>query len=199
MMPERLSANTQAILLLTAPLMLGKGKASASPELLKPSEYQRLASHLVDIGKQPADLLCPAAEQTIDACDACDAVVEGARLRALLERGLLLSQAVERWQARAIWVVSRADATYPRVLKTKLKVRAPAVLYGCGDIELLSTGGLAVVGSRDVSDELVKYAQGVGALAARASCTVFSGGARGRPRSGGELRPGQGGHLGGRG
>ncbi|MEM9461312.1 MAG: DNA-processing protein DprA [Myxococcota bacterium] len=186
-----MSANTQSILLLTAPLMLGSGdsKASASADLLKPSEYQRLARYLVDIGKQPEDLLSSDAEETIDACST---VVERARLRSLLERGLQLSQAVERWKTRAIWVVSRADAAYPRVLKSKLKARAPAVLYGCGNIELLGMGGLAVVGSRRVSDPLVKYAEGIGSLAARASCTVISGGARGVDRAAmdGALRSG---------
>ena len=67
------------------------------------------------------------------------------RLQKLLGRGFLLSQVIERWQARAIWVVSRADAEYPRRLKTRLREDAPAVLYGCGDMALLETGGLAVV------------------------------------------------------
>lgn len=179
-MSERLSANTQAILLLTARLMVGKGKASPSADVLKPSEYQRLAAHLLGMGKQPADLLATAADEVIAACGA---VVEGERLRSLLARGFLLGQAVERWHTRSIWVVSRADAAYPKILKTKLRTRAPAVLYGCGDLELLGTGGLAIVGSRHVSDELVRYAEDVGSLAARASCTVVSGGAQGIDRA----------------
>ena len=191
-MPEPLSANTQAILLLTARLMVGKGQTNASAELLKPSEYQRLAAHLVSIGKQPADLLTPTADEVIEACDA---VVRSERLRSLLRRGFLLSQAVERWRTRAIWVVSRADAAYPRILKTKLKGRAPAVFYGCGEIELLGTGGLAVVGSRNVSDELVRYAKDIGSLAARASCTVISGGARGVDRAAMDGALGAGGRV----
>jgi hypothetical protein len=64
---------------------------------------------------------------------------------------------VERWSARAIWVMSRADANYPRRFKTRLKEDAPPLLYGCGDAELLEMGGLAVVGSRHVDDELAFY------------------------------------------
>ena len=94
-------------------------------------------------------------------------------------RGFLLSQAIERWQARAIWVVSRADADYPRRLKTRLKDDAPPILYGCGDAAILDTGGLAVVGSRHVDDALVEYTEGIGRLAARARRTLVSGGARG--------------------
>jgi len=44
-----------------------------------------------------------------------------ARLEALLGRGFLLSQAVERWKARAIWVISQADSKYPRRLEGRLK------------------------------------------------------------------------------
>lgn len=179
-MPETLSANTQSILLLTAPLMLGKGKSSSSGQLLKPSEYQRLARHLVELEKQPADLLTPAAEEVIESCRD---VIDPDRMRALLARGFLLSQALDRWQSRAIWVVSRADPQYPRLLKTKLKAKAPAVVYGCGSMELLWKEGLAVVGSRKITNELMEYASGVGALAAQAGHSVVSGGARGVDRS----------------
>lgn len=180
MMPETLSANTQAILLLTAPLMLGRGKTSGTAGLLKPTEYQRLVRHLIDLNRQPADLLSPSAEELIASCTD---LVAPERMRALLGRGFLLSQALERWTARAIWVVSRADAQYPRLLKTKLKARAPAVLYGCGDISLLAREGLAIVGSRKITGELVTYAADAGALAARADCPVVSGGARGVDRA----------------
>jgi predicted Rossmann fold nucleotide-binding protein DprA/Smf involved in DNA uptake len=90
-----------------------------------------------------------------------------------------LSQAVERWHTRAIWVVSRADAAYPGRLKARLKEDAPAVLYGCGDARLLDTGGLAVVGSRHVDEALIEYTEGIGRLAAKARRTLVSGAARG--------------------
>ena len=142
-----LSPNTQAILLLTAPLIAGRGTASS--DLLSPGEYKRLARHLREIQRQPADLLSPDAAEILRACQP---VIDEGRLQKLLGRGFLLSQVIERWQARAIWVVSRADAEYPRRLKTRLREDAPAVLYGCGDMALLETGGLAVVGSRHVDD-----------------------------------------------
>jgi predicted Rossmann fold nucleotide-binding protein DprA/Smf involved in DNA uptake len=97
----------------------------------------------------------------------------------LLGRGFLLSQAVERWQTRAIWVVTSADASYPHRLKERLKENAPAVLYGCGDAPILETGGLAVIGSRNATPELLAYTERIGQLAANAQQTVVSGGARG--------------------
>ena len=97
----------------------------------------------------------------------------------MLGRGFLLSQAIERWHSRAIWIVSRADQNYPGRLKSRLKDDAPAVIYGCGEPDLLETGGLAVVGSRQVDDSLIEYTMAVGRLAAAAGHTIVSGGARG--------------------
>ena len=173
-MNNNLSPNTQAILLLTAPLITGR--ATESPDLLTPGQYKRLAQHLRKIQHQPADLVSPDATEVIRACQS---VIDETRLQKLLERGFLLSQAIERWQARAIWVVSRADPEYPPRLKARLREDAPAVLYGCGDISLLESGGLAVVGSPHVSDALIDYSMSVGELAARAGRTLISGGAKG--------------------
>jgi predicted Rossmann fold nucleotide-binding protein DprA/Smf involved in DNA uptake len=173
-MSNSLSPNTQAILLLTAPLIAGRGEPST--DLVTPAEYKRLVRFLRDKHREPADLLVPDARELLEECQQ---LVGSDRLKSLLARGFLLSQAVERWQARAIWVVSRADAEYPRRLKARLKEDAPPVLYGCGDAALLDTGGLAVVGSRDVDDTLVEYAEGIGRLVARARHTLVSGGARG--------------------
>jgi len=173
-MTPTLSPNTQAILLLTAPLIAGRGTSSS--ELLSPGEYKRLARHLREIQRQPADLVSPGAAELLRACQP---VIDEARLQRLLGRGFLLSQVIERWQARAIWVVSRADAEYPRRLKARLREDAPAVLYGCGEMGLLELGGLAVVGSRHVDDSLIDYTMDVGRLAARSGRTIVSGGAKG--------------------
>ena len=168
------SPNTQAILLLTAPLIAGRSEPT--PDLLTLGEYKRLARSLRDMQRQPADLLASDAD---DLLEKCKAHVDNDRLKRLLARGFLLSQALERWQTRAIWVVSRADPEYPRRLKARLKDDAPPVLYGCGDAAILNTGGLAVVGSRNVDDALVKYTEDIGRLAAKARRTLVSGGARG--------------------
>jgi len=173
-MNNLLSPNTQAILLLTAPLIAGRQDSSS--DLLTPGEYKRLVRFLRDKQREPADLLVPDAGGLLGQCQQ---LVGSGRLKSLLARGFLLSQAVERWQTRAIWVLSRADAEYPRRLKARLKEDAPPVLYGCGNAALLDTGGLAVVGSRNVDDSLVEYTEGIGRLVAKARCTLISGGARG--------------------
>jgi predicted Rossmann fold nucleotide-binding protein DprA/Smf involved in DNA uptake len=173
-MSTTLSQDSQVILLLTAPLMAGR--IEPSTDLLTPGEYGRLAVFLHEVQRRPGDLLSADAG---DLLRQCQGVVDGDRLRQLLGRGFLLSQAAERWQARAIWIITSADPTYPRRLRERLKDNAPAVLYGCGNAAILATGGLAVVGSRNATAALLTYAKHIGQLAAHAQQTVVSGGARG--------------------
>lgn len=169
-----LSPNTQAILLLTAPLLFGRNSPAA--ELLSQNEYKQLARHLRESGHQPCDLL---SHHAADLLRACQPIIDEQRLRQLLARGFLLSQAVTHWHSRAIWVVSRADPHYPVRLKIRLREDAPAILYGCGDMSLLNTGGLAVIGSRDADQSEQDYARHAGQLSAQAEKVLISGGARG--------------------
>ena len=185
-MSESLSANTKAILLLTAPLIVGRGRPR-SPALRPLSlkrEYSEVANRLREIKRQPADLLGPDGVSVLDECLGTAGLrIDRQRIESLLGRGVQLSLAVERWQARAIWVVSRADDGYPRRLKARLREKAPPVLYGCGDLSLADRGGLAVVGPRDAGSDLIAYAQEVGVLAARSGRAIISGGARGIDRA----------------
>ena len=178
-MIENLSLNTKAILLLTAPLIAGKSNAKVKP--LTPGEYEQLARRLQETQAEPSDLLKPDADTLKERCGAA---VGKERLAALLGRGFLLSQAVEYWRTRAIWVVSRADDSYPRRLKERLKRDAPILLYGCGEIEIAaSRGSLVIVGSRNVDDSLNEYARDVASLSAKAGRIVVSGAARGIDRA----------------
>ena len=175
-MNETLSLNTKATLMLTAPLIIGRSSGRETGDPLKPGEYTKLADYLQNREKQPADLLGPDADRIIT--DYRHIPYQD-RLKRLLDRGFLLSQAVERWHTRAIWVVSRTDDCYPQRLKTRLKKNSPALLYGCGNRAILNSGGLAVVGSRNANDALLEYTRTIGRLAAKAQRTVVSGAARG--------------------
>lgn len=166
--------NTKAILLLTAPLIVGKSGPRAA--ILSPKEYRALAMQLRILKVEPAGLLKPDAGQLIEECGT---VVDTARLSTLLGRGFLLSQAVEHWQSRSISVISRADEAYPQRLKERLRHDAPILLYSCGEIEILERSALGVVGPRKVSEPLIQYARKTSALAARAGKGLVSGGAKG--------------------
>jgi len=155
------SPNAQAILLLTAPLLAGRSRSSVRP--LSLGDYNKLVRHLHDTNMQPADLL------DSEGLGELENSWSGLRtrrtledVRQLLQRGFLLAQALERWSARAIWVVTRPDDNYPNRLRKKMRGKAPPVLYGCGDRDALAGGGLAVVGSRKVPGELIEYTERVG-------------------------------------
>lgn len=177
MMPQ-LTSNTQAILLLTAPLVAGRGDVST--KLFSLGEYNRLARLLREKQKEPAGLI---GNDVDEAIHLCAQQFGRERLEVLLGRGFLLSQAVERWNARNIWVISRADPVYPKRLKSRLREDTPPLLYGCGDPALLEKGGLAVVGSRHVDEEIISHTEGLGKLAAEAGRTLISGGAKGVDRA----------------
>jgi DNA processing protein len=168
-----MTPNTRAILLLTAPLLTKIHETSVKP--LTPGEFNQLDRSLCKQGIEPADLLQGA---VIDVAQR-HAKLTSERLRVLLDRDFQLGRAFDRWQARLIWVVGRHDDSYPSRLKARLKSGAPAVLFGCGKRVILESGGLAMVGSRNVDDDLLTRTGNIARLAAEAGCTVVSGGARG--------------------
>ncbi|MEO6197014.1 MAG: DNA-processing protein DprA [Dehalococcoidia bacterium] len=152
------------------------GKRGEDAPTLTAGQYKRLLSSLRDRGLQLAELLTPSAPEILKDIQ-WD--VESERIQRLLDRGFLMSQAVERWRARAIWVIGHDDEGYPPRLLERLGDDAPCILYGCGEPSILNAGGLAVVGSRHTTDDLLNYSMEVGRLAAEAGACVISGAARG--------------------
>ena len=181
-MTPDLSANTQAILLLTAPLIVDArgARRRADTQPLSHGEYGKLASRLYAASAAPRDLLEPSDSGWVSELEG---VFDIERLKRLLGRGFLLSQAADRWRSRAIWVVSRADEGYPQRVKEVLKTKAPAILYGCGEPPMLETPGLAIVGSRDADAEALAFAEEVASRVAATGRAVVSGGARGVDRA----------------
>ncbi|BAY38674.1 hypothetical protein NIES2111_30220 [Nostoc sp. NIES-2111] len=174
MLNHVLPPDTQAILLLCA--SFGQSR-QIEPQPLTLSEYNSLAEWLMQQEMRPARLLEPTAKEQLKQLHINK--LDPERLLALLERGAMLSLAVEKWTSRGLWILGRSDAQYPKLLKQRLKHSAPAVIYGVGNMELLSQGGLAIVGSRDVDEELLAYTRKVAEASALEGMQVISGAARG--------------------
>jgi DNA processing protein len=170
------SANTQAVLLLTSPLLQEGEKGTGKDPVLTTAEYAQLAARLKQDQHQPADLIQGSREALLSSLSAAFAAE---RLQRLLSRGFQLSQAVEHWATRSITVIGRADAAYPARFKQRLKRTAPPLLYACGNLELLKGPALAVVGSRNTPEALLRQAQALGALASTSGVVVVSGAAKG--------------------
>jgi predicted Rossmann fold nucleotide-binding protein DprA/Smf involved in DNA uptake len=170
------STNTQAVLLLTSPLLQGGGRAASKEPVLSPAEYAQLAAQLQKEQVQPADLINGSRDALLTTLSAS---FTAERMNRLLSRGFQLSQAVEHWATRSISVIGRADAAYPRRFKQRLKRAAPPLLYACGNLDLLNAPALAMVGSRNTPEALLRQAQSTGELAAAAGVVIASGAAKG--------------------
>ena len=175
-----ISENTQATLLLCG--TLGKDNGAARPLTLP--QYNAVVQALVSLNKRPSDLLHDAGlAETV-----CSMPVENARLKepasadrlkTLLDRGFALSMALNRWAQYGVRPVGRGDDLYPARMKLYLKGKAPAVLYYAGSDQLWSGGGMAFVGSRDISDEATEAIRRVVRECVDANMPIVSGGARG--------------------
>lgn len=168
-----LQPDTQAILLLCA--RFGQNQCETQPLTIK--EYNILADWLRSEGMTPKDLLEVTFQHRLPQITIN--TLESKRLAGLLERGVMLSLAVEKWTNQGLWILGRSDTNYPKRLKQKLKHLAPPILYGVGNIELLSQGGLAIVGSRNVDEEGIDYTKNLVQTCAHQGIQVISGGARG--------------------
>jgi predicted Rossmann fold nucleotide-binding protein DprA/Smf involved in DNA uptake len=96
----------------------------------------------------------------------------------LLDRGGQLALELERLSGRGIWVLTRADADYPARLKSRLRGAAPPVLFGAGPRDLPDRL-IAIVGSRDVDEEGLRFTAGLARSCAAAAVGIVSGGAKG--------------------
>lgn len=173
-----LTPQAQAVMLLT--VSFGKPDSQQSKPFSN-SEWARFAIWLKDHGSEPAALL----KGDLDALLAgwMDRTVSVSRIRALLGRGAALGLALEKWQRAGLWILTRSDPEYPERLKRRLRSESPAVVFGYGNKALLNQGGIAVVGSRDATDEDLAYTEKLGKKAAGQGHSIVSGGARGVDQS----------------
>lgn len=176
-MESTLTADTQVVLLLCGELGQ-RGGNSLKPLGLR--QYNRLAAWLKAESLRPGDLLTAQGRTTLEGLQTAE--VNFDRVSPLLERGAALALVVERWERSGLWVISRSDGDYPDRLKQYLGQAAPPLLYGVGSKSVLDRGGLAVVGSRDRSDEDGEFARRVGEQCAQEGIAVISGAAKGIDR-----------------
>ncbi len=173
MMTEQITENAKAILLLCG--QFGSGNDDAAKPLTT-KEYDQLAAWLRTKNWWPVDLL---EESNLMTLQDPALPVKRERLEALLARGTAMALAVEKWSNKGLWVICRSDGDYPQRLKQNLRGNAPPILYGAGDRFLLSKGGLAVVGSRNIDAQGETFARNLGRHAAECGMQLVSGAARG--------------------
>ena len=112
---------------------------------LEPSEWTRLADTMIAQKLQPKDIPDFSDDDMKRYLGYGEAETE--RIKRLLDRSGSLSFELERFSSMGIKVVTRADAGYPRALKTRLKGGCPPLFYHAGDLSLLDRGMVGFVGS----------------------------------------------------
>src|SRR3989475_6393485 len=93
--------------------------------------------------------------------------------------------------------MTRVDDAYPARIRKTLKHQAAPVLFGAGELTIFHQSMIAVVGSRNLEESGAAFARHLGAICARASVTVVSGGARGTDRISMQAGLDSGGHAAG--
>lgn len=174
-MNMRLTKDSQGILLLTSSMGLPRDNNELRP--LSFSEWNSLAEKLANSSlERPSAFFQSEPKEWKEILNLNDALVD--RMQRLLARGAAMSMEIERLNNLGIWITTRAESTYPSRLKKILKRKSPLFLFGAGDYRLAS-GGVAIVGSRDVDQEGSVFTANLAKKCVAEGLTIVSGGARG--------------------
>ena len=120
---------------------------------------------------------------------------EAAHVVALLGEEDRLAAYLRRGEKRGLRCLTPVSPRYPARLTAALGDRAPAALWFAGDLSLLQTPCLSLVGSRELKGEARAFARRAGEEMARQGYTLVSGGARGTDREGQEACLAAGGRV----
>ena len=101
----------------------------------------------------------------------------------LLEEEAVLDGYLAAGKKLGIRPVTRVSEEYPLILRKRLGLDAPGVLWARGDISLLEKPAIALVGSRELRRENRSFAEEAGRQAALQGLTIVSGNARGADRT----------------
>jgi len=105
------------------------------------------------------------------------------RILGLLSEDDLLHHYLSRGSRLGCVPVTRVTEHYPLILRQRLGLDSPGILWARGDLSLLNRPAIALVGSRELHPGNYAFAQAVGRHAAKEGLTLVSGNARGADRA----------------
>lgn len=105
------------------------------------------------------------------------------RVLTLLNQKEQLQWYVSKGKRSACIPITRITSGYPEMVRKRLGLDAPGVLWAKGDVTLLQTKKISVVGSRELKEENRAFAEEIGKQAALQGYTLVSGNARGADRT----------------
>lgn len=170
---ERLTGAQRGFLLLSSRL----GVAERKP--LTPAQLRTLAQRVQMASRMDAE------EELTAGClaELGYGQEEAARILALLREEEMLDYYLEKAARTGCTPITRADARYPLSVRQKLGLDAPGCLWAKGDVSLLQTPVISLVGSRELRMPNEEFARRVGQEAAKQGFTLVSGNARGADKA----------------
>ena len=117
------------------------------------------------------------------------------RIVALLEEEELLIHYLRRARKAGCTPISRVHPLYPAILRQRLGEDAPGCLWAKGDLEILNSRMISLVGSRDLNPKNAQFAREAGRQAALQGYTLVSGNARGADKTAQEAVLASGGRV----
>lgn len=105
------------------------------------------------------------------------------RIVQLLSQEDVLEYYLKRGEKLGCSPITRVSKQYPQLLRRRLGLDSPGCLWVKGDVSLLNTPAIALVGSRDLEESNRAFAEAVGIQAAHQGLTLVSGNARGADKA----------------
>jgi predicted Rossmann fold nucleotide-binding protein DprA/Smf involved in DNA uptake len=143
---------------------------------LTPKMWHEFDRALRDAGYQPVDVFNKSFD--LSTMPGVSADLRDRILRLTSDAGSAMLE-VDELTHRGIWTTTMFDDEYPHELIERLGHNAPPVLFGSGNIGLISKPGIGIVGSRDVTEEGAEVAKALARKAVSLGMSVVSGAAKG--------------------
>jgi len=105
------------------------------------------------------------------------------RIFSLLSGSSQLREYLRRAENCDCFPVSRLNPAYPTLIRQRLGLDSPGVLWAKGDVTLLNLPAVAVIGSRELREENRRFAQEAGRRIAKQGYVLISGNAKGADRT----------------
>lgn len=148
---------------------LSRGQFAALKKLL--SENGSTLELFEEEPEKAVELVAKALHRNLPSVEQLQSLLEAERMQMLLAKRKV-------WENNGIKVVGPTEPNYPQRLLSRTKMNSP-LLFCQGNVDLLNQGGVAVVGNRDISTELQRYARREGQRIAENGFCLISGGSVG--------------------
>ena len=157
-----------------------RGFLLLSSHLGDPERKPLTAAQLRTLGERMKLMEKPAEDRELEAKDLIALGYRPEMAKRILQ---LLDYYVNKGRNFGCVPVTRVSAGYPLLLRQRLGLDSPGVLWAKGDVSLLSEPMVAMVGSRDLQDDNRAFAEEVGRQAALQGYVLVSGNARGADKA----------------